>query len=156
MGMEPQREISPGRQLAYYFGGAVAVLGILTFGSVFVTAAMHFGDFTNFEDRARSSMTRALLGMALIVVGGVINSIGRGGAAGSGLILDPQQARKDLEPFNRAAGGMINDALDEVDAVQSIKNLNKPAEQVVKVRCRSCGALNSENARFCDQCGKQV
>jgi hypothetical protein len=31
-----------------------------------------------------------------------------------------------------------------------------PPQQVVKVKCASCGALNDEHARYCSACGKPV
>jgi len=35
------------------------------------------------------------------------------GAAGSGIVLDPERAREDVEPWARMAGGVVKDALDE-------------------------------------------
>lgn len=29
-------------------------------------------------------------------------------------------------------------------------------EQVIKIKCRACGTLNDENAKFCDQCGQPI
>jgi rRNA maturation endonuclease Nob1 len=73
-------------------------------------------------------------------------------------VLDPQRSRKDLEPWSRAAGGMTDDALDEIELAKKLgKKLDEPtaaaAEPVVKVRCRGCSALNDEKAKFCSQCG---
>lgn len=155
----PRRDVSPGRQGAYYIGGAMMVVGFLSFFSVFVTGAMNFGDFTNFESRTRSESMRAVIGMALIVVGGVVRRIGRSGAAGSGLVLDPRQARKDLEPFARQHGGMLKDALDEAGV--DLGNVlgaaggggRKPA---VMIRCRACSKLNEEDSKFCQECGAAV
>jgi hypothetical protein len=45
----------------------------------------------------------------MIVIGAVISNIGARGAAGSGILLDPEQARDDLEPFSRMHGGMLKD-----------------------------------------------
>lgn len=59
-------------------------------------------------------MVRAVLGMILIVVGQIIARAGKLGAAGSGLILDPQQAREDVEPWSRLAGGIARDVIEEV------------------------------------------
>jgi hypothetical protein len=42
-------------------------------------------------------------------------NIGSRGLAGAGVVLDPQQARKDLEPWSRMAGGMAKDALEAAD-----------------------------------------
>ena len=48
-----------------------------------------------------------------MVVGGIVSGIGRAGAAGSGLILDPEKAREDIEPWSRMTGGVVKDALNE-------------------------------------------
>jgi energy-coupling factor transporter transmembrane protein EcfT len=31
-----------------------------------------------------------------------------------------------------------------------------PAQQIVKVKCASCGALNDEHARYCSACGRPM
>lgn len=107
------RSISPERKTIYYVGMALLVIGFLTFGSVFVSGALNFGNFQNFEARGRSMAMRAILGMGLIIAGGVCMGIGTRGLAGSGVVLDPEKARKDIEPWSRMTGGVIKDALDE-------------------------------------------
>ena len=109
----PNRNISPERKTIYYVGMALIILGFLSFGSVFVTGAMHFGDFSHFESRGRSEAMRGILGMGLMIAGGICMSIGSRGLAGSGVVLDPEKARKDVEPWSRMTGGVIKDALDE-------------------------------------------
>ena len=109
----PRTQISPERKGIYYLGTTLMVVGFLTFGSVFITAALHFGDFSNFEERGRSMMLRAFSGIGLIVLGGVFAGVGRMGAAGSGVILDPEKAREDVEPWSRMTGGVVKDVLDE-------------------------------------------
>ena len=158
---EPKRDIAPERKALYYAGMGCTGLGMLLFFSVFVTGCANFGNFENFEGQARSSMARGIGGMILMMIGGALMTVGRLGAAGSGVFLDPQKMRKDLEPWNRAAGGMTNDALDEIDLAKKLaRKLDEPAappatppEPVVKVRCLACKALNDEHARFCNQCG---
>jgi hypothetical protein len=107
------RNISEGRKTAFYVGRVLMVMGFLSFGSTFVSAAMNFGNFDQFEERGRSMALRAFLGMGLIVAGVVVSGVGARGLAGSGVVLDPEQARKDVEPWGRMAGGMIRDAIDE-------------------------------------------
>ncbi|MCC6798152.1 MAG: SHOCT domain-containing protein [Candidatus Hydrogenedentes bacterium] len=109
----PTREISEGRKILFYIGGIIAVVGFLTFGSVFVSGALNFGNFDNFEARGRSMGLRAIGGMGLIVAGMVLQGIGRVGLAGSGVVLDPQRARKDIEPWSRMQGGILKDTLGE-------------------------------------------
>ena len=114
----PRRDISEGRQAVYYVGMAMMIIGMLTFISVFVTGAMNFGEsssFSEFEAEGRSSAMRAVIGMILIVTGGLLRGIGARGLAGSGVVLDPQQARRDVEPWARMGGGLLKDALDEAD-----------------------------------------
>lgn len=161
--MAARRHISPRRKLLYYSGGVLILAGFVTFASLFFTGSDEPAsprDITGHEflERSRTSMrsemTRALVGFGLIFLGIILVNIGRMGAAGSGLVLDPQQARKDLEPWTRAAGGMANDALSEVDLAKQIgEGLGNPK---VKVRCRKCQALNDEAAKFCGQCGEKL
>ncbi|MBU0753842.1 MAG: zinc ribbon domain-containing protein [Planctomycetes bacterium] len=146
------KRISEKRKTAYYLGMILMVIGGLTFFSVFITGAMNFGDFSNFESDARSSMSRAIAGMALLIIGGIIRGIGARGLAGSGVVLNPEQARSELEPYSRMAGGMVKDALDEAD----VKLGGGSPEKVVMIRCRECGKLNEEDSKFCQECGKQI
>ena len=144
-------QISEKRKTAYYVGMGLMVLGGILFASTFVTFAMHFGDFTNFQSDAKSNIFRAIGGMALLVVGGIIRGVGARGLAGSGVVLDPQKAREELEPYTRMAGGMVKDALDEAD----IKLGGKP-ERVIMVKCPACGKLNEEDSKFCQECGQEM
>jgi hypothetical protein len=109
----PTRDVSAGRKVFYYLGVIVMVCGFFTFGSVFVSGALNFGNFDNFESRGRSMGLRAVGGMGLIVLGGILQGIGRMGLAGAGVVLDPQQARRDVEPWSRMQGGVLKDTLDE-------------------------------------------
>ena len=59
-------------------------------------------------------MLRAVGGILLMVIGQTIATIGRQGLAGSGVVLDPEQAREDVEPWSRMQGGVVKDTLDEV------------------------------------------
>lgn len=108
------KEIPPERKALYYIGMVVAGIGLITFLSVFISGAMHFGDFSGFEERSRSQFTRAIVGMVLVAVGAMLRGIGARGSAGSGLVLDPKKAEEDLEPWDRVGGGLVKDALDEV------------------------------------------
>ncbi|HED64150.1 MAG TPA: zinc ribbon domain-containing protein [Planctomycetes bacterium] len=146
------REISPNRKGAYYGGTALVIFGVLLFASTFVTFAAGFGDSHHFAPGPSSMMLRPLVGMGFIVVGGILRSIGARGLAGSGVLLDPSQARKDLEPYTRMAGGMLQDALEETDLTKA----KGDAEPVVMIKCRACGKLNEEDSKFCQECGKAL
>jgi hypothetical protein len=108
-----QRQIPPERKAIFYIGMAVGFIGFLCFISVFFSTASSFGDFTNFEQRSSSLFTRSLVGMVMMIAGGIMASIGRMGLAGSGVKLDPEEARRDVEPWSRMTGGVLKDAMDE-------------------------------------------
>lgn len=146
-------KISPERKTAFYLGTALMAIGLLLVLSTFFSFANHLGDGfrTDFESRSRSVIFRAVGGMALMVLGGFIRGIGARGLAGSGVVLDPEQAEKDLEPFSRMAGGMVQDVLEEADI-----DLGGGSEKVVMIKCQNCGKLNEEDSRFCQECGKEL
>jgi len=108
-----QRQIPPERRAIFYVGLIVSVIGILSFLSTFLSFAAHFGDFTNFEQRGSSMMMRAVIGMVMMIAGGLLSGVGKAGLAGSGITLDTEQARRDVEPWSRMAGGVLKDAMDE-------------------------------------------
>jgi hypothetical protein len=145
------REISEERRTAYYVGTGLTIFGGLLFASTFATFAMHFGDFSNFAADAKSTMIRAFGGMALMIAGSFIRSIGARGLAGSGVVLDPGRAREELEPYSRMAGGMVKDALDEA----KLKPSGAP-EKVVMIKCPACRTLNTEDSKFCKECGGKL
>jgi hypothetical protein len=108
-----KRKISTGRKGVYYTGMFLGVIGLLVFGSIFISGALHFGDFSDFEARGQSMGIRAAVGMGLMILARSLVGIGRTGLAGSGLVLDPDKARHDIEPWARMGGGVVKDALDE-------------------------------------------
>jgi hypothetical protein len=91
-----------------------------------------------------------------------MRNIAARGKAGSGLVLDPQQAREDVEPWSRMQGGVIKDTLDEagINLEQVSKNLMNPAtpqpQKIVMIKCPNCSQLNEEDSKFCQQCGKPL
>lgn len=145
------RQISEGRKFAYYVGTGMMVVGAISFLSTFITFAANFGDFSTFEANAKSDMFRAFGGMVLMIAGGFVRGIGARGLAGSGVVLDPEKARQELEPYSRMAGGMVKDALDEADVT-----IAGDREKVVAIKCRACGRLSPESTKFCEGCGSAL
>ena len=122
------REISSGRKNLYSIGMGLAGLGGLLFLSTFLTFMMHFGDFNNFEANARSDGLRAFGGMIFMILGVGLMGVAHKGLAGSGAVLDPQQARQDLEPWARMSGGLLKDTLDEAGLDLSRLTSRNPEE----------------------------
>ncbi len=149
------KQISENRKAAYYIGMILIVVGFVLFFSVLFEGVSSVSNGPSFgpgglQDSGPNPAT-ALIGMVLVVVGGILRSVGARGLAGSGAILDPEQAKEELEPYSRAAGGMAKDFLEEADI-----KLGGGTEQVVMIRCRECGKLNEEDSKFCQECGKEV
>jgi hypothetical protein len=128
------------------------LLGAILFLSTFISFAMHFGDFNDFETRTRSDALRALAGIVCLIVGGVVAGVGARGPAGSGLLLDPERAARDLQPFARMSGKLTDTAFSEMETVrQTLADISGGG--VREVVCRACQALNDESDRYCGQCG---
>jgi RNA polymerase subunit RPABC4/transcription elongation factor Spt4 len=135
---------------------ALGGIGLLLFLSTFVTFIANFGNFDDFDNQAKSDGFRAIGGMVLMMIGAFIMNVGAKGWAGSGVVLDPEKARKDVEPWSRLSGGVIQDTLSEVELVKKLEDRLSPPEPQVKVRCRKCQTLNDETAKFCNQCGAAI
>ncbi len=148
-------KISNERKSIYYLGLGLTVLGVVLFMSSFFIGASGMDLGFGMDMGMPSFFKVALIGMICIMVGGVLMNIGAKGAAGSGLILDPEKARDDLKPFTSAAGGMINDAMENID-LSKIKGEKKEGKEVIKIRCRSCNELNDEDSKFCKSCGERI
>lgn len=110
----------------------LAGLGVLLFLSTFFSAALNFGNFDNFEARGRSMALRAVSGMTLMIIAGVIGGV--------------SQTRR----VERTISGIHGHALRRPPP----GNPPQPAaRQVIKVRCKYCGSLNDETAEHCEHCG---
>lgn len=145
--------ISSERKITYYIGLGMVILGFILFISLFFSVASFMNNPTRLFGMERGpSFMPAILGMVLMISGSVVMNIGAKGAAGSGIILDPEKAREDLKPYSKAAGGMINDVISNIDTVN--KSIN--SKEVIKIRCRSCGSLNDEDAKYCKSCGEKM
>lgn len=155
-------KLSNQRKATYYIGMGMTILGFILFISVFFSfIGMMNRDMNSlnimepFGFNRGPSFGRPLIGMILMIVGQLVMRVGARGAAGSGIILDPDRAREDLKPYSEAAGGMINDVISNIDAFDK-KEEPTETKEIIKVRCRDCGGLNDEDARFCKACGKPL
>lgn len=146
------RQVSAARRTTFYLGTVLLVAGGLVFASLFFTVAVVAMGGPDTERVIPSFVVRMILAAALLLIGGALRAVGARGLAGSGVILDPQRARRDLEPYARMAGGMVKDALDEAE----IKTAEAGPERVVMIRCPSCNRLNEEDSKFCQECGRKL
>ena len=99
--MPARRQVSSGRKLCFYLGylsWAVAAAMVLWIA---------LGPFHYTWSSVRSVAWRAGAALGLAVLGLFLRRIAIRGLAGSLVVLDPPRAREDLEPWSRAAGGLI-------------------------------------------------
>ncbi len=129
------RNVSGERKALYYVGMGITIAGFLLFISVFFTVAFSFAQPAGpMPNLFASFALRSILGVLMIGAGQFLMRVGARGAAGSGLVLDPQRSRQDLEPWSRAAGGMVHDALDEarLDAHQEQEGNDLPFDEKLR------------------------
>ncbi len=147
-------KISKERKATYYIGLGMLVIGLILFFSVFVSVAVSMANPSGFSI---PPFQNGIFGFILIAAGGFVMNIGAKGAAGSGLLLDPEKAREDLKPFNEAKGEMINDVISNIGVVEELVKPHEHEEkEIIKLKCRSCGTLNDEDAKFCKGCGGEL
>jgi hypothetical protein len=161
-------KLSEGRKATYYVGMALTVVGFILFISFFFTVLKFIRMNTSPSSMlgnpdafgmmgkiAVAGWLRALAGVIIIAVGAGLMRTGALGVAGSGLVLNPDKARDDLQPWAKMGGGLLGDAISESGILE--KNPAPPETgEVVRVRCPQCRALNDEKAKFCNQCGNQL
>lgn len=144
-------KISQERKALYYIGMVLIVIGFI----LFISNIFTFGNYDVFFQGPSAFMARPLVGMICIIIGSILMNIGKKGTAGSGLILDPEKAREDLKPHSIAKGKMINDAIENIDIVKGMGK-SQDSKEIIKIRCKNCGGLNDEDAKFCKSCGREI
>ena len=170
-GKTRRTDVSPQRKALYQVGLVLAAIGVCSFLGGFVFAFCSIGCERRDSrdpfaiamrepfDTAKVTFPMCGIGMLLSITGSVLMSVGARGVAGSGMTLDPERARRDLEPLNRMAGGMAKDMLDEAGidlsglGAKAAPGAAPPPAPEIKIRCRGCGGLNDEDAKFCKSCG---
>ncbi|RRC95595.1 zinc ribbon domain-containing protein [Schaalia canis] len=158
-----QYDVQPWRKVVYYLGGAMVILGVVLFASVFFTFSTVFFRGPNLGAAndllggiGFGSFPLSFAGIFLVGLGRILQSVGRQGLAGSGIILSPQQEVDDAEPWNRAEGAQKQDQLEETPLMRDALTRMGTSQEIIKVRCRNCGELDSEDARYCSTCGQPM
>lgn len=157
------QQISPERKKLYNAGLVMMIIGMCLFAIPFlaipviiIVGILNEG-LGGFVILAPIAFVGAFIGFGLIAGGGAMRAVAARGTAGSGLILDPEKAREDLEPWARMGGGMVKDVLEEADIdLNNLGDGGSEPEKVVMIRCRECGKLNEEDSNFCQECGKPI
>lgn len=122
-------------------GGILLAVGVILFGMPFIAVPMAMGSGS--FDGVASSFAFAFPGIILIAIGGMMLKFGL------------------LKPVAEIVATETGGAVEHSSAATGrglARGLREGGLAVggpqVKVRCRSCGGLDSEDARFCSSCGK--
>lgn len=158
-------QISQERKSLYTVGLVMQIVGGCLFALPFITVVifMIFAVSSGGQPMGFVAVPIAFgfgfVGFVLIAGGGFVRMFAAKGKAGSGLVLDPEQARKDVEPWSRMQGGVLKDTLDEAginlgQVAKQLGNAGNPAPQtVIMLKCTHCGKLNEQDSKFCQECG---
>jgi len=158
-------QISQERKSLYTVGLVMQIIGCCLFALPFITIVIFMISAVSSDDLPRGFVAVPIAfgfgfaGFVLIAGGGFVRVLAARGKAGSGLVLDPQQARKDVEPWSRMQGGVLKDTLDEAgvnlgQVARQLGNAGNPAPQtLIMLKCTHCGKLNEEDSKFCQECG---
>ena len=123
-------EISPKRKNLYAVGIGMTVLGVLLFVGGFASAALSKPEFNHHGPPLGFLLSFG--GIVLTALGQGIRAIAARGVAGSGLVLDPKKARKDLEPWAKMGGGIVRDVLDESGLAPKQKSQQLPFDEELR------------------------
>jgi len=152
------RKLPTSRKRLYYIGMALIILGIILYiVAAYRTHQSFSNSFNNpfpFIRSGRAKVHSPILGAILGIIGAIMMIIGRRGLSGTGIILSPEGERKDMEPWNRSKGRQIQDMLEETKLDELIGS-KVETQEVIRLKCQTCEALNNEESKFCDQCGAE-
>ncbi|MCL2330519.1 MAG: SHOCT domain-containing protein [Phycisphaerae bacterium] len=126
-----KQPISEKRKTVYYIGMGIAALGIFLIIVGFIAFAIL--GFLSVDSFGQSPSP--LIGFFMVFAGMVLSSggiavcgVAKQGLAGSGLILDPEQARKDVEPWSRMTGGVVKDTIEETGLLSLFPTQSQKAD----------------------------
>ncbi len=140
-------------------GGVVCVVGVAV---LFSGPPMPSPTDPNFAQASdawfQASTAHGLGAMAIFVVGMVLFAVG-GYALRFGLVRPVASfLASEASPAIETASAAVGRGLAEARGATPTWPTAAPAqtETVVKVKCRQCGHLNEESAKFCDDCGQPL
>ena len=62
-----------------------------------------------------------------------------------------------VDGYGRIIGQGSEALASGIKSVGGIKlNVDTNKEQIIKIKCRACGTLNDEDAKYCDECGQPI
>lgn len=132
--------------LVVFLGGASYMMSSVSAPSAFTDPTAWFNESTS----------HAMTGFAILAVGMVLLGLG-GWALRFGLIQPvasfvAEEASPAIETASRAVGRGLGEARQEFGTPPA----TSAVQTVVKVKCKNCGYLDSEDATYCSKCGQPL
>lgn len=151
-------------------GVVLVIVGLIMFGSLFASVGKSFNEFesstrlggvnvirsqttpfgpSSITSPNSSSMPNPVVGfLGVLFIGG--GSFLVKVALGMGLVAN-------AKPISRWVGDVTGQGTARYSQTRAFRSgpTERPA-QTAQMRCQNCQGLNSEGARFCSQCGKEL
>jgi hypothetical protein len=150
-----RRQISAISVVLLVVGLAIATYGLMRFGSNFLRPSSEF--FADPERVMDESRANGFIGIISMFVGGMMAMFGAKGMffARAGTVL--RYAAAETAPVATDTFDYLADETQGgVEKVTRAIRKGTGGGEVIKVRCRACGYLESEDAKFCSGCGKSI
>lgn len=144
-------------------GGILVIPGGINFAKPFFTKTSDF--FASPGEIMDSTSQSAFTGIIMLTAGFILAASGLGLLlyANKGKIIRysaAEVAPPAVDTFNTAASeskeGIRQVAGAIAEGIRSSNNQQSESKQVVKIKCRACGYLESEDAKFCSSCSAAI
>lgn len=128
------------KQVLYSLGIGMMVVGFFLFISIFFYLGSLIGSQAKFN-LENIPVINVFSGLMLIAVGFILSKAGAKGIKEAPKAANPLKTDDNTKQWNVAGPGA-----------------GKTAEtvEIIKIRCKSCGTLNDEDAEYCKKCGTKI
>jgi hypothetical protein len=141
-------------------GGILVIIGLLLMlqgFSLFGPGDTEMGEEGWFEEessRAQASFGYMAGGMLLLFVGSSILYYTQIRRISKYVAHETSPA---IETVGGAMGKGITSGIKESGGIKiSVDSENQQPKEIIKIRCRNCGYLETEDAEFCSKCGQRM
>jgi len=132
-------------------GAILLIVGIILLIYGFMNFGGLFGQSTDTQQAILQKSNTGFNSIMIMAAGGFMLVIGIGLIYWSQFRRVASYVATEASPALTTASNAIGKGLKESDAMG-----NKSEKEVIKIKCRHCGYLESEDAEFCSKCGKKV
>ena len=112
------------------------------------------GWFDEESSRGSSWFTYSVVGMLLIFIGGTIIYFTQIRRIAKYVAAETSPA---IETVGDAMGKGVASGIKEGGGIKiTTETDSKASKEIIKIKCRNCGYLDTEDAEFCSKCGSKI